>query len=1834
MRKKSGIIIAAALASASVTTGASAKTPDFNYPKTVSATAETDLQSALKSNDGKKVVDAMVRYSIAQSIISSDNMAAIMSRLDSVKSQERRPEYRSMLCYFEARMLKCYGQRHGSRAKGVEGASPADYSEWSREQLNEAADSLIEESVANEAALKSHTLEEFGTLIADNTPETRLYCPTLLDFMLMQGMETASKQLAVKLRGKLISLNPANSALGMDMRLLDADSHKAMELWRSNKGSEFSALALFKYGGSDTKAIYQALQEYARSFPESRYINGIKNRITQLETKKVEISYSSELTPTDTVTVKVLLNNLKDFKLNVYSVPEKERHNNRYSALKPESLTLLSSTSHSGHGGTTPFTDTVTVKLPPLPYGLYLIAPEFEQNGKQMKRADMQRELLRVHNIAVMQFSGSGRGDNTLVTADLKTGAPIKGVKVNDKKNTLGTTDGSGVLRLDKLPKSNFSWVTLNAVKGDDKFSPEFSVYRGYTDAYVTKDASLFTDLAIYRPGEKIKYSGIIYWADQQSRRPLEGERVTMTLCDPNGKEVARDSSKVTDAYGRIEGTFDVPADRMMGTYRLEMLRQNDTVIQRASVQVNEYKAPTFAVELKDAKPSYNKGLPVAIKGEAKTYSGIAVAGAKVSVKLYRNEWSWWWRGGDDSDLVDDTTVSTDENGQFAIEYPASTFNPRSDGDDEAEWERTFYNYQIKAECTDAAGETQRANASFVIGSKRSVSLNSDEAEFDASKPVKLPATYNSTVEGDTHAQCLYKLITTDDESKTVATGNFDSANPVIDFTRVPSGRYKLQLSVLADTMAEPSEAMVTLFRLTDSKAPVDNCQLWASQAASRVDDADVAHITIGTSVPQSHIYYVASDRTGEVARGWLSYKPGMHELKLQIPAKENNTLTVCLASVYGGEVIQRKLQFESKAHAHTTQLKVSSFRDRIVPGAPEKWQFQLVDNNGKPVAGALMLEVIDKAINSLKPNEWWFRAGYTNSYSINYSDNINPTMNSYCNPVSWTGRMLNYSDNNITWPTFNMYGQMPFYSFSFDLGGGIRPRMAMANRTFDSVEASSDLMLAENVVVRKYKKTGAAGAKQQLDNVTVRENAVKTALWRPMLTTDAQGNACVEFEAPAQSTTWVLQAIAYDGAMASDVMTREIVAQKPIMVKPSLPRFVRQADEVTLTANVQNAADASASVTAVVEVFDPRTGKNLAERTVERTLAAKASDTVSIALAVPAQLPYMGFRIRATDGSYSDGEQCMVPVLAAESPVVESTPFYIDAAKPQFAMQLPQFKSGSRVTLEYCDNPVWYCVLALPTVYNGENSHVATIVAHDLFAAAVAQGAAADHPEVAEAIKHWSSNADSTLTSMLQRNADLKIGTLLASPWISDAERQSLRMSRIADLIDAQKGKAAVDKLVDALASLQQPNGGFTWFSYPGVSASMWATGQVLELIGETQQLGYLKDNDKLERIVERALQYYDAQTLKLYKQQTKRRPNDHSGFGSYAYTRTLFPSYKLGAENAGILQKVMRSLASEWKGAPLSEKAFMSMTLWRNGNKAEARRITESIRQFATTNANGMHWDPLNGRGWWQAGSVAATATIMRALSEVDGRKDEIDQVRKWMLLMKQSNDWGSSSLAADAVQALLSTGSNWTGSDGSATLAVGGKSIDLGAADKYQGYGRVTLDASAAGQQLQVARSGHGPAWGAVYAQYQASMTQVKAAKTADIEVTKQYLVYGEGGKLTPAATLHVGDKVQVRATIKVTRDASYVTLTDERPACLEPADQTSGYRCANGEWYYLESKDSMTNAFFCSLGKGTHVLSYDAYVTAPGTFNSGIATVQSQYAPQVTAHSAGTKLKVTR
>ena len=739
------------------------------------------------------------------------------------------------------------------------------------------------------------------------------------------------------------------------------------------------------------------------------------------------------------------------------------------------------------------------------------------------------------------------------------------------------------------------------------------------------------------------------------------------------------------------------------------------------------------------------------------------------------------------------------------------------------------------------------------------------------------------------------------------------------------------------------------------------------------------------------------------------------------------------------------------------------------------------------------------------------------------------------------------------------------------------------------------------------------------------------------MLTSDQNGIVSLEFEVPNFNTTWNTQAVAWDQKMVGSTWLAEVLTQKPLMVRSNMPRFLRQGDKATLAATVQNATDEAASCDAVIELFDPRTNEVYASRNFNLQLEGNGSQAVTIDWQVPDTVAMLGFRIKAANSTFGDGEQVMVPVLTTISPVIETQPFYVEAGQGHFEQPLPRFPKDARVTLEYCDNPTWYCVLALPTIFS-ENYQVATHAAHSLFALQVAQGVAKAQPQIKEAVNYWKRHdEDSTLVSMLQKNQDLKIGTLLASPWMRDADRQTLRMSKLNELFDQATVKKEYDKIITALQSLQMGDGGFTWFRYPGCKSNAWTTGSVLQLIGEIKHLGYLPDDKRLTAMVNRAVAYYDNENVRLFNLARKYGMEPYAEFTDYAYTRTLFPEVKQqSSASSSLFKNTLKHMDKNWnKGITLKQKAYYAMTLNRNGYQKTARSIVESIRQFAIVKPNlGMYWDNLQtGHGWWELDKVAYTSTILQAFNEVEPRQQEIDQIRKWMLLMKQSNDWGSYSLAADAVYSILSTGSQWLDRGATPAISVAGQPVSLDNMAQWLGYFRTTLPAATAGSVV-IDRTGKGPAWGAVYSQFKAPMTEVKEKAIDEVSISKEYYVYAQDGSLHSATSFKVGDKVKVRVIIKTNRDMDFVTMTDERAACFEPVDQLSGYRSEDNTWFYQETKDTQTNVFVNSLSKGTHIIGYDVWVTNPGEFTSGIATIQCQYAPQLSAHSAGKKIQTVK
>ena len=166
------------------------KVIDFNFPQDVSKEALTDLNKALKSGDGQLTVDALVRYSIAQSGISQDNMPDIISRIEATINKEKQPHIRALLYHLEALVYQGYCDRYArwSDRQNPVGELPDDISEWDSDQFDLKIAQLIDKSLADPAALKAVPVTSLPDIILCNDLGAA-YVPTLLEFLSKKGIE-------------------------------------------------------------------------------------------------------------------------------------------------------------------------------------------------------------------------------------------------------------------------------------------------------------------------------------------------------------------------------------------------------------------------------------------------------------------------------------------------------------------------------------------------------------------------------------------------------------------------------------------------------------------------------------------------------------------------------------------------------------------------------------------------------------------------------------------------------------------------------------------------------------------------------------------------------------------------------------------------------------------------------------------------------------------------------------------------------------------------------------------------------------------------------------------------------------------------------------------------------------------------------------------------------------------------------------------------------------------------------------------------------------------------------------------------------------------------------------------------------------------------------------------------------------------------------------------------------------------------------------------------------------------------------------------------------------
>ena len=455
----------------------------------------------------------------------------------------------------------------------------------------------------------------------------------------------------------------------------------------------------------------------------------------------------------------------------------------------------------------------------------------------------------------------------------------------------------------------------------------------------------------------------------------------------------------------------------------------------------------------------------------------------------------------------------------------------------------------------------------------------------------------------------------------------------------------------------------------------------------------------------------------------------------------------------------------------------------------------------------------------------------------------------------------------------------------------------------------------------------------------------------------------------------------------------------------------------------------------------------------------------------------------------------------------------------------------------------------------------------------------------------------------MLERNSDLKTMLLSATPWMVDAMTDAERMQRLALLFDKSEIAALYSRAISTLGKLQRNSGGWAWKSQYE-KTSMWATESALFILGYLNLLGYMPQNKELNKMVKQALNWHQTETV------GKRRKYPSASYYSFLALRDLWPQYKPSAEGKAIIASEVQKLVKNWKKLSVGTKAEAARLLYNNGYRTLSRSVVASLREFAETSPEkGMWWPSLGDSYGGSLLQVGHTANALLSIKKIEPNSSDIDAIRQWLILQKEAQNWGSSPMTSFIVTAILSTSPKWLGKASDVTLLINDTPIPVNYTDSYLGNFRADIsDMNPSEATLTITKSEGTPAWGAIHSSSVRTMSSVEAASCDAISIEKR-IFKSEG------------------------HDMQYMAITDERAACFEPVEQMPRPIYSEGLCFYRENRDASTNIFVSNMPKGTYMLEYEMWVNNSGEFSSGIATIQSQYAPQLSAHSSGNKITIS-
>lgn len=1442
-----------------------------------------------------------------------------------------------------------------------------------------------------------------------------------------------------------------------------------------------------------------------------------------------------------------------------------------------------------------------------LPLGAYLMEVTSDNTG-----IAPQRELFYVSNLAVM-IQQLPDDKHRYVVVNATDGQPIAGAKIelydqwydfNTKKNKRTvharlTTDENG----EAYFKNVDGEVLIST--NNDKFTPAKYIYLSRTRYYEKKDNEtkyqVYTDRAIYRPGQKVHASAISYTVKKGLDASVPGKSMELkfVLSDANWKQVA-EQKVTTDEYGTASVDFELPKEGKTGQYSISV---NGTASEY--FRVEEYKRPTFEITFPKVNEKYTWGDTVVVKASAKTYAGVPVQGAKVEYQVTRRNQLLWWGAGSAGQLVKTDSCVTREDGTFDVEIPLAASLPGKDEADMSDFMRIarFFNFEVSAIVTDISGESHEGVMSLPLGTKPTILTVNLPKRIEADSLKTVTFAYRNASGMPISSRLKYRIDKGEwkDAEANAPVSIKEYASSASSSLVWKSGVHQLEAICGQDTLQQK----FTLFSMKDTH-PVEPTTEWYYQTAKTFPrDGKPVYIQVGSSENGAHIVYSIIAGNKLLEKG--AWELGDSIVTLPFTYKEEYASGIVLnySFVKQGKCYTRMMSIARPLPEKKLNIAWKTFRNRLTPGQKEEWTLKITTPDGKPAKAQLMSVLYDKSLDQIAPHFWNFSLGFYQSLPDCYWEDNLTFRSLYLNGVYPTKY---YDERGLDVDKFDgKYFSYYAYMQAVELSKLERS----SGRTVEAVRIKKDELVKEEAkVIRIYgskmTRVGAAApsankvfdvveempqfaggsgsdAELFLDQVQVRENLNETAFFYPALESDNNGNVAIRFTLPESVTTWKFMGLAHDKEMRNGLLVDEAVAQKTVMVQPNMPRFLREGDKSTIVVKLFNTSDKKVSGNTRMQILDPETNKVVWQKTQNYSIDAEGSATISFDVQGLKEGVYINKVVAAGNG-YSDGEQHYLPVLSNRELVVNTLPITLhqkgeqnfDLSKLFLNKEGKQAKGAedAKVTIEYTNNPSWLMVKALPAISN---------------------------PDEEDAISLMSAIYANTITTYIQKNL-------------------SLETSRLQNQ-------------VEKLKKLQNADGSFSWWK--GMKGSRYMTTAVAEMMVRLNAIAGTQKS--ISKMLTSAINYLSWQTAREVREMKKMEEKKHKVSPSEQalhYLYILSMDGRKMKENFEQDQAYLLDKMSKMTGHfSIYGKARAAVVLARNSQQNAAYRekageYLQSVNEYAVYREEmGRYYDTRKALYSWRNYKIPTQVSVIEAMQLLKPNdKQTIEELQRWLLMSKRTQVWDTPVNTVDAVYAFMKGNeSNWSRKAENAVLKLDGKLLPMPQDSTTLGY--VKTERPGKASKLSIDKKSDYTSWGAVYAEFKQPISEIGSMESG-IKVRRVIVPAESEGK--GKAQAKVGEKVKVTLLITADRDYDFVQITDKRAACLEPVNQKSGYQWGIG--CYVSPRDHATNFYFDRLSKGMHIVEMEYYVDRKGDYQSGTCTAECTYSPEFGGRTEAYELKV--